>query len=146
MTIYWTWNRNRIYFTQLELAATSNSYSLRIYTIYISRWHAQSLLSLLFLHQSSDDGFQRRTSSFLWVPEQFPYLNHMNFLLTHQLILNSNLSTQSQSQNCTAIDGQSISPSWFQAHIWVPRPSLTRGQVWLVVYKFRGAHDHILLP
>jgi hypothetical protein len=46
-------------------------FKITIHALYSSLEHALSLPGLLPIHQSSGNGFQRRTFLFLWVPELF---------------------------------------------------------------------------
>lgn len=59
-----------------HFATTSNNNGSWIYTVYNSLWHILCRLSLLCLHQSSGNGFKRRTFPFLCVSELFWCLSH----------------------------------------------------------------------
>jgi hypothetical protein len=58
-------NGNRIW--HVFLATASNYIISWIYIVHNSLWHILSLLSLLYLYQSSGNGFQRRTFPLLWI-------------------------------------------------------------------------------
>jgi hypothetical protein len=47
--------------------------------------HAFPVLTLFYLHQSSDNGYQRRTLPFLLVTELYPCLSHSISRLTQSL-------------------------------------------------------------
>jgi hypothetical protein len=71
------------YTGHLQITTTSNNNRSWIYIVYNSLWHVLSLLSLLYLHQSSGHGFQQQMLPFLWVPELSPCLSHSNSQLTN---------------------------------------------------------------
>jgi hypothetical protein len=72
LTVYGVWIGNWIYWIltnpwlQVIIAVSL------IHTLCNSLQHVLNLLSLLCLHHSSGNGFQRRTFPFLWVPELSP--------------------------------------------------------------------------
>jgi hypothetical protein len=63
----------------LQLVTKSNNNNSWIYTVYNSLRHALGLISPHCLHQSFGDDFQRRTFSFLWDPERYPWLRPQQF-------------------------------------------------------------------
>jgi hypothetical protein len=67
----------------LQLVNTGNINSSWVCTVYSSLWHALSILNLLCLHQSSGNGFQRQTISFLWVSKLTSCLSYSNSQLTN---------------------------------------------------------------
>jgi hypothetical protein len=84
ITIDVVWIVNRIYLT---LKHTTHDHTLQ-FTVEHTHSNVRecihlhsSVLSHGF-HKSSDNGFQRRTISFVWVPKRSPYLSHSNSTIT----------------------------------------------------------------
>jgi hypothetical protein len=62
----------------LQVATTSNNRISWVYTFYNSLRHTLNLLSLLCLHQSSGNGFERQMFPSFWFPKLSPCLSHSN--------------------------------------------------------------------
>jgi hypothetical protein len=78
------WNHSRVYYTliHIQLVTTNNSSPIADSRTLQSITTHFRLISLLYLHQSSGNGFQRRMFSFLWVSELFPCFSCSNYRLT----------------------------------------------------------------
>jgi hypothetical protein len=81
---------NRIYWTLWYTQIVTTLHNCHTYTNGLSRG----------LHQSSGNGFQKRTFPFLWISELSPCLTHSNSRLTHQPALKN--SSLTHTANCPA--------------------------------------------